>query len=69
MVNDNVEFELEEILDSKPVRKTLKYLVRGVGYNELIWETAELLKDSPELVQYFHRKYPTKPKCKYLPQL
>ena len=28
IVDDNVEFEVEEILDSKLVRRTLKYLVR-----------------------------------------
>ena len=68
IVNNNVEFQIEEILDSKLVRKTLKYIVRWVGYNELNWEPAELLKNSPELVDYFHRKYPTKPKPDYLPQ-
>ena len=33
MVNDNIEVEVEEILDSKLVRKNLKYLVRWVGYD------------------------------------
>ena len=69
IVEDNVEFEVEEIFDSKFIRKTLKYLVRWVGYDELTWEPAELLKNSLELVHYFHRKYPTKPKHNYLPQL
>ena len=69
IVDDNVEFEVEEILYSKLVRKTLKYLVRWVGYDELTWEPAKLLKNSPELVHYFHRKYPSKPKPDYLPQL
>ena len=54
IVDDNVEFEVEEILDSKLVRQTLKYLVRWVGYDELTWEPSELLKNSPELVHYFH---------------
>ena len=69
IVDDNVELEVEEIVDSKLVRKTLKYLVRWVGYDELTWEPAELLQNSPELVSYFHRKYPTKPKPDSLPQL
>ena len=68
-VDDNVEFEVEEILDSKLIRKTHKYLVRWVGYDELTWEPAELLKHSPELVHFYHRKYLTKPKPDYLPQL
>ena len=54
IVDDNVEFEVKEILDSKLIRKTLKYLVRWVGYVEPTWEPAELLKHSPELVHYFH---------------
>jgi len=67
IVDDNIEFEVEEILDSKLVRKSLKYLVRWVGYQELTWEPVELLKNSPELVYYFHKKYPHKPKPDYLP--
>ena len=35
IIYENVEFEVEEILDSKLVRNTLKYLVRWVGYDEL----------------------------------
>ena len=69
IVDDNIEFEVEEILDSKLTRKTIKYLVHWVGYDELTWEPAELLKNSPEFVHSFHRKYPTKPKPDYLPQL
>ena len=69
IVDDNVEFEVEEILDSKLVRKTLKYLICWVGYDKLTWEPAELLKNSLELVHYFHRKYPIKTKPDYLPQL
>ena len=67
IVDDNIEFEVEEILDSKLVRKTLKYLVRWVGYKELTWEPSELLKNSPELVHHFHKKYPKKPRPDYLP--
>ena len=35
IVDENPEWEVEEILDSKLVRKTLKYLVRWVGYDEI----------------------------------
>ena len=35
IIDDNIEFEVGEILDSKFIRKTLKYLVRWVGYDEL----------------------------------
>ena len=68
VVNENPEWEVEEVLDSKVVRKTLKYLVRWERYNEIILEPAELLKDSPTLVRYFHRKYSNKPKPDILPK-
>ena len=66
VVDENPEWEVEEILDSKLVRRTLKYLVRWVGYDEITWEPAELLKNSSTLVRYFHRKYPNKPKPDFL---
>ena len=68
VVNENPEWEVEEILDSKLVRKTLKYLVRCVGSDEITWEPAELLKNSPTLVRYFHRKYLNKPEPDFLPK-
>ena len=69
IVDDNVEFEVEEIFDSKLVRKYLKYLVCWVGYDEFTWEPAELLRTSPKLVHCLYRKYPTKPIPDYMPQL
>ena len=47
IVDDNVEFEPEEILDSRRVYKTIKYLVKWVGYDQKTWEPAEFLKNSP----------------------
>ena len=67
IVDENPEWEVEEILDSKLVRRTLKYLVRWVGYDEITWKPAELLKKFPTLVRYFHRKYPNKLKLDFLP--
>ena len=69
IVDHNVEFEVEELLDSKLVWETLKYLVCWVGYDQLTCERAELLKNSHELFHYFYRKYPTKPKPNYLAEL
>ena len=66
IVDENPEWEVEEILDSKLVRKTLKYLVRWVSYDEITSEPAELLKNSRTLVWYFHIKYLNKPKLDYL---
>ena len=67
IVDNNVEFEVEEILDSKKVHKNLKYLVKWVGYDQTTWEPAEFLKNSPELVYYFHKKSLKKPRPNYLP--
>lgn len=69
IIDDNVEFQVEEILDSKLIGKTLKFLVHLVGYGKVTWEPAELLINSLKLVNYFHRKYSTKHKPHYQPQL
>ena len=60
------EWEVDEIVDSKFVGKTLKYLIRWVGYEELTWEPAELCANAPTAVSKFHAAYPRKPKPKNL---
>ena len=62
IVDDEQEWEVEEIVDSKIVRRNLKNLVRWVGHDELTWEPANLLKNVPLLVQHFHTQYTAKPK-------
>jgi Chromo (CHRromatin Organisation MOdifier) domain len=66
LVNNEEEYEAEEILDSRFVRSALKYLVRWKGYpiSEATWEPTKHLKNSPSLVQQFHTKYPAKPSPK-----
>lgn len=67
-IDGSLEYEVEEILDSKMSKKKnapLKYLVRWKGYEglpeETTWETAYSLKNANELVADFHTKYPNKP--------
>jgi Chromo (CHRromatin Organisation MOdifier) domain len=60
IVDNAVEYEIEEILDSKTTRNTLKYLVKWVGYNAPTWEPAHML-DQTAAVDQFHGKYPNKP--------
>src|ERR1700720_1316635 len=67
-VNDDIEFEISEILDSKIDKRRkcqLLYLVRWTGYEgtdqETDWLSALELTHTKELVQDFHNSYPHKP--------
>ena len=63
IIDSSEEYEAEKILDSKHFRKQLKYLVKWEGYpvSENSWEPAAHLKNAPDLVKEFHRRYPDKP--------
>ena len=63
IVDNQQEYEAEEILDSRSFRHQLQYLVKWKGYHisESTWEPASNLKNSPSLVRSFHLKYPSKP--------
>jgi len=63
IVDSQVEYEVEEILDSKYIRKSLYYLVKWKGYDpcDNTWEPASSVKNSPRLVEAFHSKYPNRP--------
>jgi hypothetical protein len=65
-INDNLEFEVENILDSKVTNRQLRYLVKWMGYDhsENTWEKPENVENAKELVDQFHTKYPNKPKPK-----
>ena len=66
--NQEIEYEVDEIVDSKVVGKTLKYLVSWVGYSDLTWEPTANLTNSPSAVKGFHLAYPQKPRPRTLPQ-
>ena len=69
MVNDEPEFEISEILDTKINNRQrackLLYLVRWTGYEgtdeETSWILTSELRHTSELVTEFHAKYPAKP--------
>jgi hypothetical protein len=63
MVNSEVEWEVEEILNSRKFHRRLKYLVKWHGYDiaKSTWESSFNLENSPELVRAFYKKTPSKP--------
>jgi len=71
VVGKEVEYEVEEILDSKKIRGTLKYKVhwKGYGKHEETWEPIANLGNAKELVEEFHKKYPSKPRPAKLKRL
>jgi len=68
VVNENLEFEIEKVLNSKldcQRRDPLMYYVQWTGYEdtpeEFFWVPAVDLKNTKELVVKFHLNYPKKP--------
>jgi hypothetical protein len=61
-VNDDDEWEIEEILACKLVKGTLKYRVSWKGYDpDPTWYPAWNFIGSPHKLQEFHSRYPNKP--------
>ena len=62
-VNGGIEYEAEEILDSRLIKRHGYYLVHWKGYpiSEATWEPYENLENSQELINLFHQQFPGKP--------
>ena len=67
-VDEDIEYEISEILDSKLDKRRkcqLLYLIQWAGYErtdqEIDWLPTTELKHAVELVQDFHESYPNKP--------
>ncbi|MBW0586590.1 hypothetical protein O181_126305 [Austropuccinia psidii MF-1] len=65
IIEEEEEWEVSQILNSKLKRGKLWYLVEWKGFSQdperSTWEPAKNLKNCPELVEDFHSLYPDKP--------
>ncbi|MBW0465515.1 hypothetical protein O181_005230 [Austropuccinia psidii MF-1] len=65
IIEEEEEWEVSQILDSKLKRGKLRYLVEWKGFSQdserFTWEPTEKLTNCPELVKDFHSLYPDKP--------
>lgn len=65
IVDNQEEYVVKEVVDSRWFHRKLQYKVKWEGYDdpaEDTWEDAKNLKNAPVAVKEFHSKYPDKPK-------
>ena len=64
IINNQEEYEVEHIIDSRIHRRQLQYLVHWKGYNAMdrTWEPLKNLEHCQDLIKKFHIKYPSRPK-------
>ena len=62
VVDGSLEFQVEKIVDSRYVRRSLQYLVhwKGYGSEERMWVPASEIK-ADRLIRAFHRSHPERP--------
>jgi hypothetical protein len=62
-VNNEEEWEVEEILDSRRHRNKRQYRVKWTGFHDpdRSWYPAENFENAPGPIQRFHQEYPNKP--------
>ena len=61
LIDNKEEWLVEEILDSQKIRGSLNYLVKWIGSDNPTWQPAADITHSPELLQEFYERSPTKP--------
>jgi len=64
LIDNDVEYEVEEVLDSRMYRRKLQYLVKWKGYphEDNTWEPEDNMQQSQQAVQDFHKKHPAAPR-------
>ncbi|OCB88297.1 hypothetical protein A7U60_g4499 [Sanghuangporus baumii] len=69
IIDEQKEYEVEEILDSCLHRGKLQFLVKWVGYEEATWQLESDVKDNAqESIQEFYCKHPGAPRKLTIPQ-
>jgi hypothetical protein len=63
VIDESLEYEVSQILDSRIRRNKLEYLVdwKGYGPQDRTWEPASALTNASELVAEFHRQHSDRP--------
>jgi hypothetical protein len=63
IIDNEKEWELEEIVDSRQYRNQLQYRVKWTGFHDQdkAWYPAMNFENSQDAVQQFHTRYPQKP--------
>lgn len=63
IINDEEEYEVEQILESRFIRKRIQYLVKWKGYPDSnnLWLPKSLLRNAKELITQFHQEHPNAP--------
>ncbi len=69
LVENELEYVVEEVLDSKIDRGKLRYYIEWEGYppEDRTWELVSHLKNAKEAVAQFHSRYPNRPSPTDLP--
>ena len=59
LVDDELEYEVESILDSRLHRRQLQYLVKWVGYQEATWQPESDLTHAHQAISDFYKAHPS----------
>ena len=64
-VDNELEYEVDTVLDSRKYRNQYQYLIKWKGYDagHNSWEPAAHLTHSQQLVDAFHATHPSAPRC------